>query len=196
MYRHARRLSRTAWRAELYRPTRSPTSFAGQAARWKSTTARVNVFGAPPIDGLGTAGGFKMIIEDRGNSGLQELSERWPDNIVRQRRASQPGFTGLFTSFRREHALAVSRHRPHQMPRRWACRSTTSSTRCRSTSARYYVNNFNQFGRTWQVNVQADGSFRDQVEDLKQLQVRNDKGQMVPLGTLADGARDQRAGRW
>src|SRR5262249_35067876 len=48
----------------------------------------------------------------------------------------------------------------------------------------YYVNNFNEFGRFWQVNVQAEGIFRNQVEDLNQLKVRNSRGQMVPLGTL------------
>ena len=50
----------------------------------------------------------------------------------------------------------------------------------------YYVNNFNEFGRTWQVNVQADQQFRDQVPDIRQLQVRNNQGQMIRLGTLMD----------
>ena len=48
----------------------------------------------------------------------------------------------------------------------------------------YYVNNFNQFGRTWQVNVQADANFRVQAHDIKKLQVRNQQGQMIPLGSL------------
>src|SRR5262249_36654676 len=48
----------------------------------------------------------------------------------------------------------------------------------------YYVNNFNQFGRTWQVNVQADANVRDQAHDIKKLQVRNQQGQMIPLGSL------------
>ena len=50
----------------------------------------------------------------------------------------------------------------------------------------YYVNNFNEFGRTWQVNVQADQRFREQGRDIRQLQVRNNQGQMVRLGTLLD----------
>ena len=50
----------------------------------------------------------------------------------------------------------------------------------------YYVNNFNEFGRTWQVNVQADARFRDRSHDIRQLQVRNDQGQMVRLGTVLD----------
>src|SRR5207253_8086726 len=48
----------------------------------------------------------------------------------------------------------------------------------------YYVNNFNEFGRTWQVNVQADSRFRARVRDIRQLQVRNNQGQMILLGTL------------
>ena len=48
----------------------------------------------------------------------------------------------------------------------------------------YYVNNFNEFGRTWQVNVQADPRYRDRVADIEQLQVRNNQGQMVRLGTV------------
>ena len=50
----------------------------------------------------------------------------------------------------------------------------------------FYVNNFNEFGRTWQVNVQADQQFRNRVRDIRQLQVRNNQGQMIQLGTLMD----------
>ncbi len=57
-----------------------------------------------------------------------------------------------------------------------------------------YVNDFNRFGRTWQVNVQADARYRKQVDDLKQLKVRNDRGGMVPLATVAKHPLDQRPG--
>ena len=50
----------------------------------------------------------------------------------------------------------------------------------------YYVNNFNEFGRSWQVNVMADRRFRDRIEDIELLKVRNSQGQMVPLGTVID----------
>ena len=49
-----------------------------------------------------------------------------------------------------------------------------------------YVNNFNAFGRDWQVNVQAEGNFRERVEDINLLEVRNNPGQMVPLGALGN----------
>ena len=58
----------------------------------------------------------------------------------------------------------------------------------------YYVNNFNEFGRTWQVNVQADQRFRDQVDKILQLQVRNNQGQMIRLGTMIDVRDTSRAG--
>ena len=57
-----------------------------------------------------------------------------------------------------------------------------------------YVNDFNRNGRTWQVNVQADARYRKQVDDLKQLKVRNDRGGMVPLATVASARCDQRPG--
>ena len=60
----------------------------------------------------------------------------------------------------------------------------------------YYVNNFNEFGRTWQVNVQADPRFRDRVQDIELLQVRNNQGQMVPLGTRADACATPAARSW
>ena len=59
----------------------------------------------------------------------------------------------------------------------------------------YYVNNFNEFGRTWQVNVQADRRFRDQVDKVRELQVRNNQGQMVRLGTMID-VRDTADRSW
>ena len=56
-----------------------------------------------------------------------------------------------------------------------------------------YVNDFNLFGRTWQVIVQSEAKYRDQKDDINRLRVRNASGTMVPLGAVAAGARDQRA---
>ncbi len=57
----------------------------------------------------------------------------------------------------------------------------------------YYVNNFNKFGRSWQVNIMADASYRNRIEDIKLLKVKNSKGQMVPLSAMA--AIEDRTGR-
>ena len=144
--------------------------------------AIVNVLGAPPIDGLGTAGGFKIVIEDRGDNtlnALQTVSQSIVDDA-----AATPGLTSVFTSFRADTPwmfLDVDRTEAKQMG--------ISMSEVFNTLQVYfgslYVNDFNRFGRTWQVNVQADAKFRMQSEDLKRLKVRNDHGEMVPLAAIA-----------
>ena len=56
-----------------------------------------------------------------------------------------------------------------------------------------YVTNINTFGRHWQVNIQAEGDYRNAVDDINLLEVRNNQGQMVPLGTLVNSARNRAA---
>ena len=96
--------------------------------------AIVSAFGAPPIDGLGTTGGFKLIIEDRGNLGLDDL-QRISDQIV-ERGNRTPGLAGPVQQLAGQHALAVSRHRPDQVhgPGRAGQRALQHA--CRSTWAR------------------------------------------------------------
>ena len=143
--------------------------------------ALVAAFGAPPIDGLGTTGGFKMIIEDRGNLGLDEL-QRVSDQIV-SRGNGTPGLQGLFSSSR---ANTPWLHLDIDRTKCMALGVTVSDVfnALQVYLGSYYVNNFNEFGRTWQVNIQADPRFRDRVQDIELLQVRNNQGQMVRLGTV------------
>ncbi|WP_406698683.1 efflux RND transporter permease subunit [Singulisphaera sp. Ch08] len=143
--------------------------------------AVVSAFGAPPIDGLGTTGGFKLIIEDRGNLGLGTL-QRVSDQIV-ARGNKTPGLQGLFNSSRTDTPwlyLDIDRTKCEALG---LSVSDVFST-LQFYLGSYYVNNFNEFGRTWQVNVQADQQFRAGVQDIRQLQVRSSQGQMVRLGTL------------
>jgi multidrug efflux pump len=143
--------------------------------------ATVAAFGAPPIDGLGTTGGFKMIVEDRGNLGLGQL-QRVSDQIV-SRGNRTPGLKGMFNSSGANTPwlyLEIDRTKCEAMGISVADLFNTLQVYFGS----YYVNNFNEFGRTWQVNVQADPHFRNQVPDVRQLQVRNNQGQMVRLATL------------
>jgi hydrophobe/amphiphile efflux-1 (HAE1) family protein len=145
--------------------------------------AIVSVFGAPPIDGLGTTGGFKLIIEDRGNLGRGEL-QRVSDEIVAAGNAT-PGLQGLFSSSRASTPwlyLEIDRTKCMTLGVQVADVFSTLQVYLGS----FYVNNFNEFGRTWQVNVQADQRFRNKVPDILQLQVRNNQGQMIRLGTLMD----------
>jgi len=142
----------------------------------------VNVFDAPAIDGLGTAGGFKIVIEDRGDLGSREL-ENVANRVVAAGNASEY-LEGLFTSFRADAPwlfLDIDRDKAKLLGVSIGELFNTLQVYLGSL----YVNDFNRFGRTWQVNVQGDADFRKQITDLSGLRVRNESGGMVPLGTLA-----------
>ncbi|HEV8061301.1 MAG TPA: efflux RND transporter permease subunit, partial [Gemmataceae bacterium] len=144
--------------------------------------AFVNIFGAPPVEGLGTAGGFKIVIQDVGDSGpvlLQQTAEK----VVAAGDSNQY-LSGLFTSFRADTPwleLIVDRTQAKDR----GVSIDDLRTTLESTIGPYYINDFNRFGRTWQVNVQAKDAFRQSVDDLKQLKVRNTQGDMVPLADFA-----------
>jgi multidrug efflux pump len=144
--------------------------------------AAISVFGAPPVDGLGTAGGFKLMVEDRGNHGIETL-QRMTDGLV-QRGNQQPGLTGLFTLFRSNvPQLYVDIDRTKVRTTGVAMGDAFNTLQIYMGSL--YVNNFNDFGRSWQVNLQADGPFRNEAAKVGRLQVRNTAGQMVPMNTLS-----------
>jgi len=143
--------------------------------------ALVSIFGAPAVDGLGNAGGFKLMIEDRGNLGLGELQAA-ADAMVARGNAT-PGLESVFTSLRANTPwlfLDIDRIKAKSMGVSLGNVFDTLQIYMGSL----YVNNFNEFGRSWQVNVQADASFRRSIEDVRQFKVRNAQGQMVPLGTI------------
>jgi hydrophobe/amphiphile efflux-1 (HAE1) family protein len=145
--------------------------------------AIVTTFGAPPIDGLGTTGGFKLIIEDRGNLGPGEL-QRVSDQIV-ARGNKTTELEGLYNSSRSSTPwLYLDIDRTKCMALGVLVSDVFSTLQVYLGS--YYVNNFNEFGRIWQVNVQADPHFRDRIRDIRLLQVRNNRGQMIRLGTVLD----------
>jgi multidrug efflux pump len=142
----------------------------------------INVFGAPPVDGLGTAGGFKIMIEDRGDDSLESLQAE-TETIVADG-SQEPGLQDLFTSFRANTPwffLDIDRTRVKTLG--LSMKEVFDTLQVYLGSL--YVNDFNRFGRTWQVNVQGDANYRKQIEDLKHLKIRNLRGSMVPLGTLA-----------
>ncbi len=150
--------------------------------RAKIRDGLVNVFSAPPLEGLGTAGGFKIGIEDRGDTGLTAL-QHVADGVVAAGRTT-PGLHDLFTSFRANTPwLYLNIDRTQAKTMRVSMGELFNTLQVYLGSL--YVNDFNRFGRTWQVNVQAAADFRRQVEDVRQLRIRSDTGRMVPLGTLA-----------
>jgi multidrug efflux pump len=164
----------------------SADAIAAQLLQRCQTEARgggVTAFGAPPVEGLGTTGGFRLIVEDRGGLGLGEL-QRVTDQIVsRGNRTS--GLRDLFNGSRASTPwLYLDIDRTKCLALGIAVSDLFNTLQVYLGS--YYVNNFNNFGRTWQVVVQADQEFRDRVADIPKLQVKNNQGQMVRLGTLLD----------
>ncbi len=143
--------------------------------------AVVSVFGAPPVDGLGTTAGFTMMVEDRGYQGDAAL-EAAATAIVRQGNQT-PGLTGLFTGARADVPwiyLDINRDKCESLG--VAVGDVFSALQYNIGS--YYVNDFNEFGRSWQVNVMAEPAYRSRIDDIGLVKVANRAGDMVPLATL------------
>jgi multidrug efflux pump len=144
--------------------------------------AAVAVFGPPPVDGLGSGGGFKLMVRDVGNLGLPELETA--AEAMAAAGNEQPGVVGIFNGFRAQTPqLYVDIDRIK-------CKAMGVSLQDVFTSLQLYLggmyaNDFNQFGRTWQVNLQADPKYRVSPAQVGQLRVRTLAGRMVPLGSLS-----------
>ncbi|UCE83995.1 MAG: multidrug efflux RND transporter permease subunit [Deltaproteobacteria bacterium] len=141
------------------------------------------VFSFPPpaINGLGVSGGFQMQLQDRGDVGLEELQKMVIEII--QDGSGQAGLASLNSTFRVNVPQLFA-----EVDRTKAKKLDIPLDEVFGTLQAYlgsaYVNDFNAFGRTWQVKVQADHQFRIERRDIRQLEVRNDEGEMVPIGTL------------
>jgi multidrug efflux pump len=143
--------------------------------------AFVMVLPPPPVSGLGTTGGFKMMIEDRGNLGYDELYKAM--QAIQARAATDKRLQGVFSGYQinvPQLFADVDRVKAKQLGVPLAEINQTLQINLGSL----YVNDFNQFGRTYQVRVQADAQFRSQREQIAQLKVRNDKGEMIPLSSI------------
>ena len=143
--------------------------------------AQVVAFGAPPIDGLGNSGGFKLQVLDRLSAGPQRL-EAAAAALV-DAAAAQPGLTGLFSGFRAdEPKFFVDIDREKVKAQGIDLVEVNAALQIYLGSA--YVNDWTAFGRNWPVLVQADRDYRMRREDIGRLEVRNAAGEMVPLSTL------------
>jgi len=143
--------------------------------------AFVMVLPPPPVNGLGTTGGFKMMIEDRGNLGYDELNKAVQAFMARA--ATDKRLAGVFSGYQinvPQLFADVDRVKAKQLGVPLSEINQTLQINLGSL----YVNDFNQFGRTYQVRVQADAPFRSQREQIAQLKVRSDKGEMIPLSSL------------
>jgi hydrophobe/amphiphile efflux-1 (HAE1) family protein len=144
--------------------------------------AIVVAFIPPALPGLGLAGGFEMLVQDRGNLGLPMLQN--VANELVDDGNTQDGLVGLYTSFRANvPQLFVDVDRDKVISLDVPLSSVFYTLQAYLGSA--YVNDFNKFGRTYQVNIQADAKFRARASDIRALEVRNRQGGMLPLGTLA-----------
>ncbi|HMB06046.1 MAG TPA: efflux RND transporter permease subunit, partial [Isosphaeraceae bacterium] len=156
------------------------------------TDAQVAIFPPPPVRGVGRAGGFKIMIEDRSDAGPSTLQGQ-TDNLVEVGNKATlldkgdqetPALVGLSSVFRANvPQLFADVDRTECMSKDVALRDLFETLQVYLGSL--YVNDFNRFGRTWQVIVQADPRFRNKIEDVRRLKVRNSDGLMVPLGSLA-----------
>lgn len=143
--------------------------------------AFVAIFPPPPVIGLGTVGGFRLQIEDTSNLGYEELYKVTQQVIMKSWAA--PEMTGIFTSYQvnvPQIEASIDREKAKQQGVNINDLFQTMQIYLGSL----YVNDFNKFGRTYQVNVQADAEFRQQPEQIAQLKVRNKDGEMIPLGSF------------
>jgi multidrug efflux pump len=192
--------------------------------------AMMTVLGPPPVRGVGRAGGFKIMIEDRGDNGSVQLQEQTESLVDVAKKAAPTGsakaksasaqvpakespptlaakkteatqkrsggdspqtkakgpdaFVGLTSVFRANvPSLFFDVDRSQAMAKEVPIREVFDTLRIYLGSL--YVNDFNLYGRTWQVIVQADAKFRNQIEDVRRLRARNVDGAMVPVGTVA-----------
>ncbi len=135
----------------------------------------------PPVNGIGTTGGFKLMILDRSDAGYDALYQQTQQLLGKVMQTQQFGQTysgytvnvpQLDADVDREKAKAAG------VP----LQNLFETLQINLGSV--YVNDFNRFGRTWQVVAQADSPFRDEPEDIAKLKTRNNNGEMVPVGSL------------
>ncbi len=164
-------------------PSKSAMAIAAQLNQRFSAIdeAFVAVFPPPPIQGLGTTGGFKLQIEDRGNKGFETLFNSLQTVITKAQQ--DPALMGLYSSFRIQvPQMDIDIDREQALIQGIPLDEVFNALQVYLGSM--YVNDFNLFGRTYQVNAQADADFRLDPEQILNLKVRNNQGNMVPLGSV------------
>ena len=149
--------------------------------------AFIAMFPPPPVQGLGTIGGFKLQIEDRAGLGYAALDEATKAFMAKA--AQAPEIAGMFSSFQvnvPQLYADIDRTKARQLGVPVTEVFDTLQTYLGST----YVNDFNRFGRTYTVRVQADAPFRAQPEHIGQLKVRSTSGEMIPLSAVLNVRTD------
>jgi hydrophobe/amphiphile efflux-1 (HAE1) family protein len=136
----------------------------------------------PPVQGLGSAGGFKMMLEDRGGLGSEALVRAANALVAAARK--DPDFAGAFTLFNAG-SPSIYANVDRVKAEKVGLTPTDVFSAMQVYLGSQYVNDFNYLGRTYQVVVQADDRFRHNAEDITRLKARNQAGEMVPIGSVA-----------
>jgi len=143
--------------------------------------ARVLVLPPPPIRGLGNAGGFKIQVQDLNNAGLAALEAATQKLLAAAQQ--EPGLISLITGFRAnvpQFHIDIDRAQAKTM----GVSLSELNEALQVYLGSVYVNDFNLFGRTYQVTAQAEPAMRADPEDILRIKIRNQQGEMVPLGAL------------
>ena len=143
--------------------------------------AYMAIFPPPPVQGLGTIGGFRLQVEDRAGLGYEELYKEVQNVIAKSHNV--PELAGLFTSYQ-VNVPQVDAAIDRDKAKTHGVAITDIFDTLQVYLGSLYANDFNRFGRTYQVNVQAEQQFRLEPEQIGQLKVRNNKGEMIPLATF------------
>ncbi len=143
--------------------------------------AFIAIFPPPPVQGLGTVAGFKLYIEDRAGMGLEPLYKETTSTL--QNGNQTPGLAGVFSSFD-INVPQIDSHVDREKAKTYGIPLGDVFDTMQVYLGSLYVNDFNRFGRTYQVNVQAESPYRLQPEDISHLRTRNLAGEMIPLGSV------------
>jgi multidrug efflux pump len=143
--------------------------------------AYIAIFPPPPVQGMGTIGGFKLQVEDRTDLGYDPLDQIM--KTIQMKAAKTPELAGVFSGYKVSvPQLFADLDRTKAMQLGVDVQDVFDSMQIYLGSQ--YVDDFNKFGRTYQVIAQADAPFRSKPDDILQLQTRNADGQMVPFGAI------------
>jgi hydrophobic/amphiphilic exporter-1 (mainly G- bacteria), HAE1 family len=140
-------------------------------------------FNLPPVLGLGNTGGFQYALEALQGQSPSDVAAALRGLVVAAN--GQPELAGVYSTYAADTPqvyLDIDRDKAQVL----GVKISDIFNALQSTLGSFYVNDFNVFGRTWQVNVQAETPFRDKIEDIYQIYVRNAQGGMVPMRALAE----------
>jgi multidrug efflux pump len=145
--------------------------------------AYIAIFPPPPVQGLGTIGGFKLQVEDRTDQGNAALNQAMAQ--IQAKAMKEPSLQGVFSNFNTS-VPQLFAHLDRTKAQQLGVNVQDVFDTMQTYLGSIYVNDFNRFGRTYEVIAQADTPYREKAGDIAQLKVRNTAGEMVPLGAMVN----------